>query len=99
MDLFTPQTGNEKMDRAYANLQEHVDKCKTFDVFLQHFKYIVKTDDNEVLNNWLLKVLFVNMKQSREKHDFDKLLEKVNDAEKEQLQLWLKTTLEKKGGN
>ncbi len=99
MSLFTPQTGNEKMDKAYANLQEHVDRCKTFDMFLQHFNYIVKTDDKEVLNKWLLKVLFVNMKQSREKHDFDKLLECVDEAKKMELQLWLKTTLEKKGGS
>lgn len=93
--LFTPQTGNEKLDKAYANFQEHVDKCKTFDVFLQHFKYIVKTDNLEVLNNWLLKVLFVNMKQSREKHDFDRLLEAVDENKRTELSAWLKANLEK----
>lgn len=99
MSLLTPNTGDEKMDKAYANLQEHVNKCKTFDDFLMHFKYIVKTDNLEVLNKWLLKVLFVNMKQTpNEKHDFDKLLESVNDTEREQLHEWLRVSLEKKGG-
>lgn len=97
--LLTPQTGNDKMDKAYANMQEHVRKCKTFDDFFMHFKYIVRTDNLEVLNKWLLKVLFVNMKQNcKDKHDFDKLLESVNDAKKEELRNWLKTNLEKIGG-
>jgi len=97
--LFTPQTGNEKMDKAYANLQEHVNKCKSFDDFLMHFNYIVKTDNLEVLNKWLLKVLFVYLRQTKDKHDFDKLLECVDEAKKMELQKWLKTTLEKKGGS
>jgi len=83
------------MDKAYANLQEHVNKCKSFDDFFMHFNYIVKTDDKEVLNKWLLKVLFVNMKQSREKHDFDRLLEAVDENKRAELHAWLKANLEK----
>jgi len=96
MSLFTPNTGDAKMDKAYQNLQEHVSRCKTFDAFLQHFKYVVKTDDLEVLNKWLLKVLFVNMKQDpNEKHDFDKLLERVGEVKQQELINWLKLNLEK----
>lgn len=97
MSLFTPQTGNEKMDKAYANLQGHVNKCKTFDDFFMHFNYIVKTDDKEVLNKWLLKVLFINMKQTpHAEHDFDRLLKLVDEEKKQELISWLKATLEKK---
>lgn len=96
MNLFTPNTGDEKMDKAYVNMQEHVMKCKSFDDFLMHFKYIVKTNDLEVLNKWLLKVIFVNIKyDSQEKHDFEKLLECVNDTDRENLKVWLRTNLEK----
>lgn len=94
MELFTPNTGNAKMDKAYMNMQEHVNKCKNFDEFLMHFKYIAKTDDAEKLNEWLLKVLFVNMKyDNQEKHDFDKLLESVDIQKQQELRDWLQTTL------
>jgi len=98
MSLFTPNTGDAKMDKAYQNLQEHVSRCKTFEEFLQHFNYIVKTDDKEVLNRWLLKVLFVNMKQDpNEKHDFDRLLGLTNENERQKLTQWLNNELEKRG--
>jgi len=100
MSLFTPNTGDEKMDKAYMNLQGHVDKCKTFDDFFMHFNYIIKTDDKDVLNKWLLKVLFVNMKlDPHKKHDFDKLLESLGETERQGLKIWLKDNLEKVGGN
>lgn len=99
MGLFAPNTGDEKMDKAYMNLQVHVDKCKTFDDFFMHFNYIVKTDNKDILNKWLLKVLFVNMKQNtQEQHDFDKLLELVGEVKKQELKVWLKASLEKYGG-
>jgi len=94
--ILTPNTGDEKMDKAYSNMQKHVAMCKTFDEFFQHFNYIVKTDDKEVLNKWLLKVLFVNLKH---KHDFDKLLENLDEVKRDELQNWLKTMLKKSGGN
>lgn len=100
MSLFTPNTGDEKMDKAYSNLKEHIDRCKTFDEFLQHFNYIVKTDDPEVLNRWLLKVLYVNMRlDNAPKHDFDKLLELVNEAKRDEIRNWLDSMLLKVGGN
>ncbi len=96
MSLFTPITGDEKMDKAYANLKKHIGKCKSFDEFLQHFNYIVKTDDAEVLNKWLLKVLFVSMKiESADKHDFDRLLESVDKIKQKEMLDWLEMSLKK----
>jgi len=92
MNLFAPNTGDAKMDKAYLNMQEHISKCKTFDDFLMHFKYIVKTDDAQKLNEWLLKVLFVNMKH--DKHDFDRLLESVDATKRQELTTWLQTNLD-----
>jgi len=90
-------TGDKKMDEAYVRMQEHVSRCKTFDDFFMHFNYIVKTDDVEKLNKWLLKVLFVNLKY--DKHDFDKLIDIVDDAKKQELQNWLSNSLKKQGDN
>lgn len=99
MGLFQPETGDKKMDEAYSNLKTHIDKCKTFDEFLQHFNYIVKTGDAEVLNKWLLKVLYVSMKlDNTVQHDFDKLLERVNEAKRQELQNWLDSMLLQVGG-
>ncbi len=89
-------TGNEKMDQAYMRMQEHVSKCKTFDEFDMHFSYIAKTDDLNVLNRWLLKVLYVQMKQdSKELHDFDKLLSYLDSTKQEEMKVWLQLNLEK----
>jgi predicted N-acyltransferase len=100
MSLLTPQTGNKTLDAAYVKMQTHVKSCKDFETFHQHFNYIVKTDDTEVLNKWLLKVLFVNMKyDNQEKHDFDKLLESVDETKRKELQNWLEVSLRKQGGN
>lgn len=96
-NLLTLNTGDKKMDEAYARIQSHVDKCKTFDDFFMHFNYIVKTDDKETLNKWLLKVLFVNIKY--DKHDFEKLIDSVDDVKKQELRDWLSTSLEKQGEN
>ena len=97
MNLFTPNTGDKKMDEAYVRMQEHVSKCKSYDDFQMHFKYIVKTDDLEVLNNWLLKVIYVNLKYVNTPiHDFDRLLECVDDKTKKELKEWLRTTLERR---
>lgn len=101
MSGLVPNTGNKTMDAAYIKLQEHVNICKSFDEFQQHFNYVSKTEDKELLNKWLLKVLFVSMKQSNqaEKHDFDKLLENASEADSQKLKTWLQNELEKVGGN
>lgn len=91
---LAPSTGDKKMDEAYGRLSLHVKKCKTFDEFLQHFKYIVKTDDTEVLNRWLLKVLYVTMRREEE-HRFDKLLRLVDDTKKAEIESWLESALAK----
>lgn len=94
MSLFAPNTGDSKMDEAYMRMQEHVSKCKNFDDFYMHFNYIVKTDDIEKLNKWLLKVLYVSMKlDNTPKHDFDLLLERVDETKKQELQNWLNSML------
>ncbi len=92
MNLFAPKTGDEKMDKAYQNLQVHITKCKSFDEFFQHFNYIVKTDNKEVLNTWLLKVLYVQMKQ---KHPFDVLRDSVDDKKKKEIETWLNESIKK----
>lgn len=100
MSLFAPNTGDKKMDEAYLKLKVHIDKCKTFDGFLQHFNYIVKTDDAEVLKKWLLKVLYVSMKlDSTDKHDFDKLLEMVDETKQKELLDWLAMSLKQQSSH
>jgi hypothetical protein len=94
-NLLTLNTGDKKMEEAYMKMQDHVSKCKNFDDFYMHFNYVVKTDDYEHLNKWLLKVLFVNMKY--DKHDFDKLLDSVDDLKKQELRNWLSASLKKQG--
>jgi hypothetical protein len=99
-EFFTPQTGDDKMDEAYQNMQLHVSTFNDFNSFHNYFKSIVKTDDNEKLNKWLLKVLFVNLKQPNNiQHNFDKLLDAVDSDKKKQLQEWLETNLIKVGVN
>lgn len=89
-------TGDKKMDDAYMRMQEHVSKRKTFDEFSMYFSHIVTTDDPEKLNTWLLKVLFVQMKQvPKELHDFDKLLSYLDPIKKKEMEVWLQLNLEK----
>lgn len=95
MSLFAPNTGDKKMDEAYMHMQEHIGKCKNFDDFFMHFNYIVKIDDKELINKWLLKVLFVSMKYA--KHDFERLCDSVDEIKKQELQNWLDTSLKKQG--
>lgn len=91
-NILTPQTGDEQLDRAYSNMQIHVSGFESFEQFYNYFVKIVKTQDHEYLNKWLLKVLYVQMKQ---KHPFELLLDKVDQGNKEQLQRWLDNQLEK----
>ena len=92
-------TGDKKMDDAYMRMQEHVSKCKTFDEFSMYFSHIVTTDDPEILNKWLLKVLYVSMKQDpKELHDFDKLLSLCDKEKADELQKWLKDNIKIKYG-
>lgn len=102
MDILTPNTGDELMDRAYTNMQTHINSFDKFDEFFNYFSKIVKTDDKESLNKWLLKVLFVDMKRDNTKivkHKFDLLLEKVDEQKKQQLIKWLDDNLQKVGGD
>lgn len=93
---LAPNTGDAKMDEAYGRLKEHIRRCKTFDEFTMHFSFIVKTDDVEVLNVWLLKVLYVLMRREDE-HEFDRLLRLVDDEKAGTLRAWLKESLAKFG--
>ena len=93
---LAPNTGDAKMDEAYDRLKEHIRRCKTFDEFTMHFSFIVKTDDVEVLNVWLLKVLYVLMRREDE-HEFDRLLRLVDDGKAQTLRAWLKESLAKFG--
>lgn len=97
MNILTVNTGDEKLDEAYRNFQVHVSSFDKFAEFQNYFNKIVKTDDKDRLNKWLLKVLFIEFRYGRtiQKHDFDILLEKVELEKKEQLEKWLKDNLEK----
>jgi 7,8-dihydro-6-hydroxymethylpterin-pyrophosphokinase len=97
MNILAVNTGDEKLDVAYKNFQVHVSSFDKFVEFQSYFNKIVKTDDKERLNKWLLKVLFIEFRYGRaqDKHDFDILLEKVSSEKKEQLKKWLKDNLEK----
>ncbi len=95
MSKLNPNTGNEKMDEAYNRLSLYVESFEGFIQFYDYFFKIVKTDDKEVLNKWLLKVLYVNLKQTPKptKHKFDVLLEKVDENKRQQLEAWLDKSL------
>lgn len=97
MNILNVNTGDEKLDEAYRNFQVHVSSFDKFTEFQNYFNKIVKTDDKETLNKWLLKVLFIEFRYGRtqSKHDFDILLERVSSEKKEQLENWLKDNLEK----
>ncbi len=97
MKILIVNTGNEKLDEAYKNIQVHICSFDNFVEFESYFNSIVKTKDIEKLNNWFLKVLFWDFKYGRtqNKHDFDILLERVSPSDKELLQKWLKEKLEK----
>ena len=92
-EIFTPNTGDEKMDEAYMRLKNHMDSFDEFSKFYGYFFKVAKTDDPVKLNRWLLMVLFVVMKS---KHPFDQLLDKANN--KEALKQWLEDQLEKMEG-
>jgi len=100
MNILTANTGDEKLDVAYKNFQVHVSSFDKFPEFQNYFNKIVKTDDKERLNKWLLKVLFIEFRYGRttQKHDFDILLERVSSDDKAKLEKWLKEKLEKVGG-
>ena len=100
MNILKVNTGDDKLDEAYKNIQVHISSFESFEAFYSYFVDIVKTDDKERLNKWLLKVLFVEFKFGRNevKHDFDVLLEKVKPESKITLETWLQTELSKLKG-
>jgi len=106
MSFMSIQTGDEKQDAAYEKMKAHVSSFDNFESFYSYFLNIVKTDDKEHLNKWLLKVLFVELKynnqpqgeelhtfQGKGLHPFDELLELVDSDEKETLETWLSSNL------
>lgn len=101
--MLTPQTGNEKMDAAYQKMLVHVSGFESFEQFYNYFLKQLKTDNQELLNKWLLKVLFVELKR---KHPFDEMIEMLETKEpvkaqtlKKQLEDNLKTVKARYGGN
>lgn len=100
MNILIVNTGNEKLDTAYKNMQVHISGYETFESFNSYFKSVVKTEDYEYLSTWLLKVLHHEFRHGRteNKHDFDLLLEKVSPEQKAKLERWLEEQLEKIGG-
>ncbi|PLY04901.1 MAG: hypothetical protein C0625_15430 [Arcobacter sp.] len=90
---------DKKMNEAYNRMTAHVDSFESFYAFYEYFLKQVKTEDKEELNKWLLKVLFIQMKKTKEvKHDFDVMVELLeNQPEKafkaKELKDWLKNAL------
>ena len=102
MNILNVNTGDEKLDEAYRNFQVHVSSFDKFAEFENYFNKIVKTDDKERLNKWLLKVLFIEfrygrpgMNENQEKHLFDKILEKSKHEDREKLKQWIDATAKK----
>ena len=61
MNILIANTGDDKLDEAYKSIQVHISSFDSFEAFYPYFVDIVKTDDQEKLNKWLLKVLFVDL--------------------------------------
>lgn len=96
MSILNPNTGNERMDEAYAKMQMYVSAFADFESFYNYFLKIVKTDDKKILNKWLLKVLFIDLKYTNNAlHPFDKLLTCVDENKKKELEAWLVNSLKK----
>ena len=85
---------NKKIKLAYDRLHIHISAFDDFSEFESYFNDIKKTQDDKELNKWLLKVLFLKLKEDK-KHPFDLLLEKITLHEKEKLEKWLDSSLEK----
>ena len=85
---------NKKIKLAYDRLYIHISAFDDFSEFESYFNDIKKTSDDKELNTWLLKVLFLKLKEDK-KHPFDLLLEKITLHEKEKLEKWLEDSLEK----
>ncbi|WP_320034814.1 hypothetical protein [Halarcobacter sp.] len=100
---LTPQTGDNKMDEAYQRMVAHISSFDEFPQFYDYFLKQLKTDNQELLNKWLLKVLFVELKR---KHPFDEMIEMLETKEpvkaqtiKKQLEDNLNTVKARYGGN
>lgn len=89
--FFTPQTGDEQMDDAYARLKAHMESFEEFAKFFDYFNTIVKTDDDKYIKRWLLKVLFVQLKA---KHPFDEIYDNADDEGKKIIKNWMERNLE-----
>jgi len=92
--MLNPNTGDAKMDEAYQKMLIYTSGFDGFEEFYNYFLKQVTTDDKDYLNKWLLKVLYVNLKQTK-KHKFDELLEKVSAEGRTQLESWLDNELKK----
>ena len=73
----------------------HTSAFDNFDEFYSYFMDIKdkNTEDKELIK-WLLKVLFLKLKEDK-KSDWDILLEKVDEKKKQELLTWLKTNLDR----
>ena len=85
---------NKKIKLAYDRLHIHISAFDDFSEFESYFNDIKKTSDDKELNKWLLKVLFLKLKEDK-KHPFDLLLEKITSHEKKKLEKWLEDSLNK----
>ena len=104
INILTVDTGNTKLDEAYKRMQVHICTYDKVDEFINYFKSITKDKKEDELLNWLLKVLFWEFKYGREANayrenmsDWEVLLNACSDDEKNGLEAWIKTQLNKKG--
>jgi hypothetical protein len=93
-DIFLPQTGDPKMDEAYAKVLAFVDRHEEFSQFFDAFVREVKTDDKVYLNRWLLKVVWAHLKH---KHPFDRVYDAADESWKVKLRDWFDKNLKSIG--
>lgn len=103
--LLNPNTGDERLDTAYKNFSIHASAFKSFEEFENYFNSIIKTDNAEYLNKWLLKVLFAHFKVEQNSTKLDELTIEfiqmcsyLKAEEKTKVTAWVKANLEKVKG-
>lgn len=109
--MLITDTGNEKLDTAYNNLSSRIDLCNDAEEFITFFYKTVKTEDKEIINKWLLKVLFVQIKyvqsniKQKDKQELDELTKEfmqlcslLNKEQKAKVESFVKNNLEKVKG-
>ena len=71
---------NKKIKLAYGRLHIHISAFDDFAEFESYFNDIKKTQDDKELNKWLLKVLFLKLKEDKKKKIMDAALKEFSGS-------------------